>query len=151
MLTIKLNTFTLLAAAISVCISAQSVYAAGSNLAGKLPAVISTSIINQSEREYHRQVADEVKNLIYRELEVKERKELAGTSAIVEIKYTTQGQFDTANVTSSSMNKLANTVHRKMVWKSIPTNGSKYLSQTISKMNIDIDYKGEVKLSLDTI
>jgi hypothetical protein len=104
-----------------------------------------------NEREYHQGVADQVKGLIYQELTVAERKALSGTTATIEVKYTNQGNFAIANVVSSGMNKLATTVHRKMVWKSFPDAGKQTVDLTTAKMKVDIDKRGEIQVKLDLI
>lgn len=103
------------------------------------------------EQTYLQAVASEIQALVNRELSTAERKNLAGAAATIDVTYNDHGTFETANVVSADMNKLATTIHRKMVWKSCPLREHEVMEQPTARIKVHIDQKGSVLLNLETI
>ena len=106
-----------------------------------------------SEKEFHGNVAEQVRSVVYAQLTEAERKNLAGATAEIEVKYSENGLFEMASVSSNGINKLVPTIHGKIAWKSLPATGYQKmaLTTTTAKMKVAIKSNGEVNVQLNQI
>ena len=128
--------------------AAQSVTEPVQAKAAPLPPTATSSL---SEKELYGHVAEHVRSVVLAELSEAQRKNLAGATAAIEVKYTEKGRFEMASVTANGINKLVTTIHGKIVWKSLPTDGRLAIKQTTARMRVTIKENGAVNVKLEQI
>jgi hypothetical protein len=111
-----------------------------------LPANATTARHPGEAQGYFTALGEEVKQFIYRELPDRDRQTLNGHVATIDVRYSAQGQFETARVRSADVNVLATTLHRKLVWKALPPG----VKQTVARLEIRVIDHGRIVIDCDS-
>jgi hypothetical protein len=111
-----------------------------------LPANATTARQPGDAQGYFTALGEEMKQVIYRELPDRDRQALHGHVATIDVRYSAQGQFETARVRSADVNCLATALHRKLVWKALPPG----IKQTVARLEIRVIDQGRIIIDCES-